>query len=1633
MKKEKHFNTSQFWRFGSLFLVISISLVIALISFSCRLGLGGEIDMVGPELRITSHENLDFDKPNFILSGTAIDNVTVTRIDILTTSSNSSENTETKTFSASINGENWFADLNLPEGEQTIEVVAYDKNNNTSHLSKKVITLLIDATPPFVESLELVRATGFRGNPLTKEVLKTKDRNSSQDLNIFHNEDLCFEASIKEDFNMPNLALNILDEEGNIVLTLKKSGSNDKAPMFKLTQEMLTTANPEYSSGLHYFRITMEGYDMAKNTIDGELNTDQFLWFAWYAGADYPHIEQGQAKENGHTEIPVIEIPVGNSLSFNFWDDDAIESIYLEKIKTSAWNDLEGSNDTNKLSYLERKPTVRQNLLGQALSTNSGQTKFHQLSAGTVPGEYRIVAMVQDKKDDPNKEALWTSRVYRLLVSDENAPITFIEEPAQNTVPTVNPTGKFTIKGYTIDNVGTETLLMAWVPFGSNINQEEVENALRTVASSVENPITAGSSTTLSNGLVIYNISFGTSSNPDIGCIQYEKKEFTLSLNIFNDFSYNDETSQNQEKNFVFLAKDGDGNEVFQSLKLLADTAPPKITIHSPDGDLKVHNIENDLELSFSAIKASGLSIKTMEIWDCTDSSDPEEPIVRKTDNTASITIQRSALSESRRTYRFIATDELGNEAFEQRTIIISSLPTLQYISSNAANGTYKAGDSIILTAKFSKAVKVTEMPRLRIRYLKDDEPDIEDKYATYTSGSGTDTLLFTWTVPSGAVSSVLRSHSIPIDLNGGSIDTTEGSGGPAFIAGLDGQSEFTDTDSLQGRKNLVIDGVSPTFESLTFPGAKSAYKAGESFTATLELSERVLVSGSPALQFIGDSGSDFTASFQKVSGSDIYFTFTVKEDQNATNLSYNRSSFISVDDLKRITDLAGNPLTLSGDSTNTGTGIIIDTSAPVAPTVKEIVNDKEIEIKEGETYNRELNITLGSLEPGATVQYSLNGGLSWDDYTDAVTVSADGNYTFIAYQMDAAGNSSPKTYPISFEVDCASPILTAVSCDTPDGSYGIGETLRFKLFFSEKVRTNGAGATITLNDTETVEVNTTGAASLVFEYTIQNGDNFKPVEITSVNLTNITDLNGNAATNPTTVPSFNRPNLHADAVKPTVSTHIPDTNAVAESRNTLVLEFDEDIFVEQGIIEIARAGNWYLPLYLEEEEFKSIYNPLSAADRAILMITDPTATHYLTGQALGPYKETTHGLKNVGGNAVPDTSTKYVLDFPFSSAGTEEVIYQLSANTTRKITGAQIREVLEKAGYHKHSIDVGSTAVTIENKRVTATIPVDLAIGREWTVTIPAGAFSDAAGNTNDEISWYFWTNQVATPVIRVERYSHGEGAIEPHVEGGLTYDGGILQTTAPTITLGDLSEDHLGDPIGPRNNSIAPSGYVRVRIDCETPGAVIQFGAIRQAPTSVDTSGNINNRFINSGTSADIDFDTLTGLLTPTSPGTTYTNFFALGDGALATAGKYYVAASATKTNLGPQSPGLTQSATGIEGAFKSIIQYRNPDANSNNDLDPNVLRFQGSNIQGGMPTIAGFPLRDADPDLRFTKHAYKDPASANWYWHSWEIVCNWYNQSARQNWQSSPNYILNYYGGYLFANRKEYYGGGPWTDDM
>jgi len=1554
------------WILRASWLCILGGMVVGLVG--CKIGLGSEVDLVPPELTITSPSNLQYVPQSFTIEGTWSDNQGIGEI-VVTNAS-----TGATIGKASIQGAEWSALVSLPEGEQNIRVTAYDKNQNSGQKSTRTITVLVDATSPYVEKLELVRLSGSRDVPRPLDALKALDPLSKENLDLFHNGIVRIEASIAENFQMQNVTLHVLDELGQEVLVLSNKSQNQFSPSFELTQEMLTQKNPMYASGRHYFRLFMEANDGA-----GNKNTDQFYWFCWYAEADTPKIVPMPAVTDGR-----IVVPAGNMVTFDFYDDDGLGVVQVNKITIDQWNNVSGSSDEDKLQFLMQNENERQSLLGPSIvGSEGGRIKTHSLGVGNTSGEYRLVAMVRDVKNEGTL-TIWNAQVWPLLVTDEDAPVLFVNSPAQNTVPVVDGNGSFNIEGYVLDNRGTTSMLMAWVPIGSSRTEESVKAELANAQLSV------GKTSTLQDGTVLRRVALTTAADRVVNGISYKQHTFQIPLNIFTDFIYNGNI-QNDKKQFqfYFLVQDEDGNKTYQSLVLLGDQTPPLITITYPSQDLQVHDVSNNLVIQFSASKESGLAIEVAELLDITNSSNPQELSLSRSGNSWSGTIDKSALTEGRRAYRISVTDKLGNTAVQQRTVILTSLPALQYITSSQSNGLYGTGQTLLLQAKFSRPVRVTGNPRLRLRYSSQDN---SDKYASYTSGNGTDTLMFSFTVPSGAESSQLRTPSAPIDLNGGTIETTEGQGGSALLPGINGVPSLEEGDLLQGRKNLAIDGVPPVISSLTVnPGH---YRAGTTIMATLKLSETVLVNGSPQLHLVGTNPIQFTGSFLQVSDDTLTFAIGVSAGQTASPLSYNLSSCIPSDHLSYITDLAGNKLSLT--TSNTGqTGAYVDTTAPVAPGVSGVTN--------GAKYNNAVTITLTGLESGAQGFYSLNGGVSWLNYTGPVTVGTSGTYTLVARQRDAAGNDSPMSNPISFEMNKDFPNIEDLSCENPDGTYGVGNTLRFKLVFADKVRTIGSGATITIGSgssakTATVVQNSTGASVLYFEYTVAAGDTFIPVTVSAINLVNVQDLYGNDSPGTITVPSFNRPNLKIDGVPPAVSARSPGINEASTS-SQITVTFNEPIFVESGLIEVRRTGNWYIPVVLTEAEFATIYysSALTEADRQTLMFTENGAPllHPQTGQPVGPYRKITHGLKLSASTYVPDTATKYVLDFAFSAADNEAVTYTLDLNNdgdtndngeTRNIAAGAIRTVLEKTGYHKQTIDVASSAVRVSNNTVTISLPKPLVRGRQWTVTIPAGAFRDGAGNINGEISWSFWSDKVATPVIRVDRYSHGWGAQEPVVSGG-------------TITS--------YRSVGNADISTVPTGYVRVRIDCETPDATIQYGTLTKSSATVDPSGVGSNQ-IRSSANADATQTNLESI----NSSTTYTGFFPLGDGALNTAIKYYIAAVANKAASGSD-PALAASDRGYEGAFKSIIMYRDPESNGN-------LRFQGSNIKGGMPTISGFPLRDADPDIRFSKYAYN--TGTNWYWISWEIVSTWYNQSVRSNWQQG--YYENSYGNYLYSYKKTYW---------
>ena len=137
---------------------------------------------------------------------------------------------------------------------------------------------------------------------------------------------------------------------------------------------------------------------------------------------------------------------------------------------------------------------------------------------------------------------------------------------------------------------------------------------------------------------------------------------------------------------------------------------------------------------------------------------------------------------------------------------------------------------------------------------------------ATYTGGSGTNALTFSYTVGAGQNTAALAATAV--NLNSATI--TDGAGNAANL-------------SLSGltQSGPQIDTTTPTISSLIESPASGDLNAGKTVTLTLNLNEAVTVAGGTPTLTLNDGG---TATYTGGSGTNaLTFSYTVGAGQNTS------------------------------------------------------------------------------------------------------------------------------------------------------------------------------------------------------------------------------------------------------------------------------------------------------------------------------------------------------------------------------------------------------------------------------------------------------------------------------------------------------------------------------------------------------------------------------------------------------------------------------------------------------------------------------------------------------------------------------------------------------------------------------
>ena len=177
-------------------------------------------------------------------------------------------------------------------------------------------------------------------------------------------------------------------------------------------------------------------------------------------------------------------------------------------------------------------------------------------------------------------------------------------------------------------------------------------------------------------------------------------------------------------------------------------------------------------------------------------------------------------------------------------------------VSSAGADKTYGADDTIHVRVTFSEAVDVTGTPRLKIDM---DPAHWGEKWAAYTSGSGTTSLTFAHTVVEPNLSTQgIAVLANTLELNNGTIrasgaDANLAHAGLAHDANHKVDWRIEPDDGAVGGPDGNSGASEPPAVSavavVSDPGADNTYVIGDTIRVQVTFTERVTVTGSPELK----------------------------------------------------------------------------------------------------------------------------------------------------------------------------------------------------------------------------------------------------------------------------------------------------------------------------------------------------------------------------------------------------------------------------------------------------------------------------------------------------------------------------------------------------------------------------------------------------------------------------------------------------------------------------------------------------------------------------------------------------------------------------------------------------------------
>ncbi|WP_120967548.1 Ig-like domain-containing protein [Comamonas sp. lk] len=396
--------------------------------------------------------------------------------------------------------------------------------------------------------------------------------------------------------------------------------------------------------------------------------------------------------------------------------------------------------------------------------------------------------------------------------------------------------------GVTVDGSGTGTLTLSGSLSDINTFIAATRVSFQTALNSTDS--------------VLLTVSINDNGNTG-GAAQTDSKTVIINVSAVNDAPVNSVPGAQTIKQNVVLA--------FNTLKGNA------ISFSDPDaGSSNVIVILNSVNGTMSLTAAGGVSFVTGDGVD--DTSIRMQGTLADLNTTLQSLTFKPTTGFLGNAQMSIQTNDMGfsgsgGAKTDFDLILITVVPANPAVTSVSAQGldrTVKIGDEVLVNVVFDQVVNADTSGGIPSLLL---ETGLLDRNAVYVSGTGSNTLVFKYTVQAGDSSVDLDFQSTAaLQMNGAVISNNTSDLAILTLPTIGG------ANSLGGRSNIVVDGVVPVVASVGMP-SDGSYIVGQNLDFTVNFSENVVVStvgGTPRIAVTLDTGGTVYADYVSGSGSSV-------------------------------------------------------------------------------------------------------------------------------------------------------------------------------------------------------------------------------------------------------------------------------------------------------------------------------------------------------------------------------------------------------------------------------------------------------------------------------------------------------------------------------------------------------------------------------------------------------------------------------------------------------------------------------------------------------------------------------------------------------------------------------------------